>query len=70
MLLYNLGRAIEQIDGLFVDKTNRSIEFFNLKRLIKKLQEKDFAVMLMAEFGIDFKDAGFQTKLLCPKKLN
>ena len=63
------GRAIQQIDGSFVDKTNRSIEFFNLKNIIKKLQEKDFAVMLMAEFGIDFKDAGFPEEVAMPEKV-
>ena len=69
VVIQPFGRAIEQIDGSFVDKTNRSIEFFNLKRLIKKLQEKDFAVMLMSEFGIDFKDAGFPDEVAMPEKV-
>jgi len=69
VVIQPFGRAIQQIDGSFVDKTNRSIEFFNLKRLIKKLQEKDFAVMLMSEFGIDFKDAGFPDEVAMPEKV-
>ena len=69
VIIQPFGRAIQQIDGSFVDKTNRSIEFFNLKRLIKKLQEKDFAVMLMSEFGIDFKDAGFPDEVAMPEKV-
>ena len=70
VVIQPFGRAIQQIDGSFVDKTNRSIEFFNLKNLIKKLQEKDFAVMLMSEFGIDFKDAGFPDEVAMPEKVS
>ena len=69
VVIQPFGRAIQQIDGSFVDKTNRSIEFFNLKSIIKKLQEKDFAVMLMSEFGIDFKDAGFPDEVAMPEKV-
>lgn len=69
VVIQPFGRAITQIDGSFVDKSNRSIEFFNLKNLIRKLQEKDYAVILMAEFGIDFKDAGFPDEVAMPEKV-
>jgi len=59
VIIQPFGRAITQIDNSFVDKSNRSIEFSNLKQIIKKLQEKDWAVCIMSEFGIEFKDAGF-----------
>ena len=61
------GRAITQIDNSFVDKSNRSIEFTNLKNIIKKLQAKDWAVCVMAEFGIEFKDAGFPDEVAIPE---
>ena len=69
VIIQPFGRAIEQIDGSFVDKSNRSLEFFNLKNIIKKLQEKDWAVILMSEFGIDFKDAGFKDEVAMPEKV-
>ena len=69
VIIQPFGRAIEQIDGSFVDKSNRSLEFFNLKNITKKLQEKDWAVILMSEFGIDFKDAGFKDEVAMPEKV-
>ena len=39
----------------------------NLKKIIKKLQEKDWAVCVMAEFGIEFKDAGFKDEVAIPE---
>lgn len=69
VIVQPFGRAIEQIDGTFVDKSNRSIEFFNLKNIIRKLQEKDFAVILMSEFGIDFKDANLKDEVAIPEKV-
>ena len=69
VIIQPFGRAIEQIDGSFVDKSNRSLEFFNLKNIIKKLQEKDWAVILMSEFGIDFKDVGFKDEVAMPEKV-
>ncbi len=67
VIIQPFGRAITQIDNSFVDKSNRSIEYTNLKNIIKKLQAKDFAVCLMSEFGIDFKDAGFKDEVAIPE---
>ena len=67
VILQPFGRAITQIDNSFVDKSNRSIEFSNLKQIIKKLQEKDWAVCIMSEFGIEFKDAGFKDEVAIPE---
>lgn len=69
VVIQPFGRAIQQIDGSFVDKSNRSIEFFNLKNIIRKLQEKDWGIILMSEFGIDFKDAGFPDEVAMPEKV-
>ena len=67
VIVQPFGRAIKQIDNSFVDKSNRSIEFHNLKKIIKKLQEKDWAVCIMSEFGIEFKDAGFKDEVAIPE---
>ena len=67
VIIQPFGRAITQIDNSFVDKSNRSIEFTNLKNIIKKLQAKDWAVCVMAEFGIEFKDAGFKDEVAIPE---
>ena len=67
VIIQPFGRAITQIDNSFVDKSNRSIEFRNLKQIIKKLQEKDWAVCIMSEFGIEFKDAGFKDEVAIPE---
>ena len=67
VIIQPFGRAITQIDNSFVDKSNRSIEFSNLKQIIKKLQEKDWAVCIMSEFGIEFKDAGFKDEVAIPE---
>ena len=67
VIIQPFGRAITQIDNSFVDKSNRSIEFNNLKKIIKKLQEKDWAVCIMSEFGIEFKDAGFKDEVAIPE---
>ena len=67
VIIQPFGRAITQIDNSFVDKSNRSIEFSNLKQIIKKLQEKDWAVCIMCEFGIEFKDAGFKDEVAIPE---
>ena len=67
VIIQPFGRAITQIDNSFVDKSNRSIEFHNFKKIIKKLQEKDWAVCIMSEFGIEFKDAGFKDEVAIPE---
>ena len=67
VIIQPFGRAITQIDNSFVDKSNRSIEFSNLKQIIKKLQAKDWAVCIMSEFGIEFKDAGFKDEVAIPE---
>lgn len=67
VVLQPFGRAITQIDSTFVDKSNRSLEFFNVKSIIRKLQEKDWGVILMSEFGVDFKDSGLKDEVACPE---
>ena len=53
-IIQPFGRGITHVDNTFVDNTGRSIEYKDLKEIIRKLQEKDFAVISMAEMGFDF----------------
>lgn len=61
------GRGITQKDGSFVDHSNRSFEFKDVKAVIKQLQNKNFGIIMMSEFGIDFKDAGFKDDIAIPE---
>ncbi|SVA40413.1 uncharacterized protein METZ01_LOCUS93267, partial [marine metagenome] len=70
IIIQPFGRAIQQIDSSFVDKSNRSMEFKNLKNLIRKFQEKDYAVAIMAEFGIEFKDEKYKDEVAMPEKID
>lgn len=47
------GRGIEYLDESFVDRTSRSIEYKDVKKIIQKLQEKGFAVIMMSELKLD-----------------
>jgi ADP-heptose:LPS heptosyltransferase len=64
------GRGIEHIDSSFIDKTGRSIEYKNIKSLIRKLQKENFAVILMSEFGLDLKDQKYTDEVAFPEGLN
>jgi ADP-heptose:LPS heptosyltransferase len=64
------GRGIEHIDNTLIDKTSRSIEYKNVKSLIRKLQKENFAVILMSEFGLDLKDQKYTDEVAFPEGLN
>jgi hypothetical protein len=61
------GRASQQLDGSFVDHSNRSFEFKDIKSIIRKLQQKDFGVILMSEFGIDLKGENYKDDVAMPE---
>lgn len=63
------GRGIQVVDDSLVDPTSRSIEFKDVKALIKRLQEKDFGVILMSEFKIDFTDEKFKDEIAMPENV-
>lgn len=54
IVIQPFGRGISYRDGVFNDSTSRSIEYEDLVSIIKKLHDKDHAVMIMAEMQIDF----------------
>lgn len=69
IIIQPFGRAIQHVDGSFVDNTGRSIEFKDLKSLIRKLQEHDFAVITMAEMGFDFSKDKFKEDVAMPEQV-
>lgn len=70
VVLQPFGRGIEYIDETLVDRTARSFELKDVKQIIKKLQEKDFAVILMSEFKIDLSDAKLKDEVAMPENVN
>ncbi len=70
IVLQPFGRGIQQIDNSFVDKTCRSMEFKNLKSIIRKLQAQDYAIILMAEFGIELKGEKYPDEVAMPEGID
>ena len=64
------GRAIQQIDQSFVDKSNRSIDFSNFKNLIHKFHKEKYGVIVMSDFGIELKDEGYEMEVAQPEKID
>jgi len=64
------GRSIEYIDETLVDKTGRSFELKDIKKIIKGLQKKGYAVILMAEFKVDFSDANLVDEVAMPEQIS
>jgi len=52
------GRGIGEHAGFLTDPSGRSFEYANVISIVKKLQEKEFAVILMSELTLDFKKEG------------
>lgn len=63
------GRGIEYIDETLVDRTARSFELKDVKSVIKKLQNKDYGVILMSEFKVDFSDAKLKDEVASPENV-
>lgn len=63
------GRGIQYVDNSFVDSTSRSIEYRDVKALIKKLQEKDYAIILMSELVLDLSGEKLKDEIACPEHL-
>lgn len=64
------GRGIEYIDETLVDKTGRSFELKDIKQIIKKLQNQDYAVIMMSEFKVDLTDAKLKDEVATPENTN
>jgi len=64
------GRAIQHIDGTFVDQTARSIEYKDIKEIIKRLQAENFGVILMSEFSLELKEEKLKDEIAQPQNVN
>jgi hypothetical protein len=63
------GRGIEYIDETLVDRTARSFELKDVKTIIKRLQNNDYAVILMSEFKLDLTDAKLKDEVGAPENV-
>tara|TARA_B110000285_G_scaffold203005_1_gene238761 strand:- start:2707 stop:3648 length:942 start_codon:yes stop_codon:yes gene_type:complete len=70
IVIQPFGRSMQHIDNSFVDNSGRSIEYKDLKALIRKLQEKDFGVVLMSEMQFDFSKDKFKQEVAMPEGVN
>ena len=70
VIIQPFGRGITHVDNTFVDNTGRSIEYADFKKLIRKLQENDFAVTSMAEMGFDFAKDKFKDDVAMPESVS
>lgn len=64
------GRGIEYIDETLIDKTGRSFELKDVKQIIKKLQDKGYAIIMMSEFKVDLSDAKLKDEVAVPENVN
>ena len=64
------GRGIEFIDESFVDRTSRSFEYKDIKKIIKRLQEEDYAVIVMSELRLDLTSEKLKDEVAFPENVN
>lgn len=62
------GRGVEIIDDTPMDSTGRSLEFSDLKRLLKSL-EKDYGIIMMSELKMELKGEGLKNEIAMPEGL-
>jgi ADP-heptose:LPS heptosyltransferase len=61
------GRGIDYVDGSFVDRTNRSFEFKDVKSIIRKLQEANYGVVMMGEMRLDLTSEKLKDDVAAPE---
>lgn len=64
------GRGVEYVDETLVDRSGRSFELKDVKAIIKKLQDSNWAVVIMAEFKIDLADMNLKEEVAFPEGIN
>jgi ADP-heptose:LPS heptosyltransferase len=64
------GRGVEYIDETLLDRTARSFELKDVKAIVKKLQQNDYAVIMMSEFKTDLSDAKLKEEVAMPENVN
>lgn len=70
IVLQPFGRGMQYVDGSFIDSSGRSIEYKDLKDLIRKLQKNDYAVIIMAEMQFDFSKDKFKDEVAMPENVS
>ena len=63
------GRGIQYIDESFVDPTSRSVEYRDVKILIRRLQEQGFAVIMMSEIKLDLREEKYKDDVAAPENV-
>ena len=69
IVIQPFGRGMQHIDGSFVDTSGRSIEYKDLKAIIRALQSEKFVVILMAEMAFDFSKEKFNDEVAMPENV-
>lgn len=69
-VLQPFGRGIELVDSTLIDRTGRSIEFKDLKSIIKSLQDNNYGVIIMSELHMDFKEDKLKSEVAMPEGMN
>ena len=64
------GRGVEYIDETLIDRTARSFELKDVKSIVKKLQNNDYAVIMMSEFKTDMSDVKLKDEVAMPENVN
>lgn len=64
------GRGIEYIDESFVDKTSRSFEFKDIKKLIRRLQDSNYGVIMMSELRLDLTEEKYKDDIAMPENVS
>lgn len=64
------GRGIGENSGFLTDTSGRSFEYANVISIIKKLQQKGFAVIVMSEIQIDFQKEGTPKPVAQPQNIS
>lgn len=70
IIIQPFGRGIDYIDETLIDKSGRSFELKDLKKIVKKLQENNFAIIMMSEFKVDFTGDNLKDELAMPEGVN
>ena len=63
------GRGVRAENGVIFDPSNRSFEAAHVINIVKKLQ-KNYAVILMSEIGIDFQKHGCKDPVAHPQQVS
>jgi ADP-heptose:LPS heptosyltransferase len=64
------GRGIQHIDDSFVDPTSRSVEYKDMKAIIKRLQGAGYCVIMMTEFKMDLTAEKYTDEIAFPENIN